>query len=56
MKAFVKDKINMIQKLKFVMETVENIWFTAFSPFPKMFSKAFFLKGRYKSQDYVVKS
>ena len=58
LKAFADDKINATQKLKFAQGSVENIvgkcWFPAFSPFPTMFSKAFFLRV-VKSQDCVGK-
>ena len=56
MKAFVN------HKLKFALGRVENIvqkirkcWFPAFSPFPTMFSKAFFSRG-VKSLDCMVNS
>ena len=60
-KAFADDKIILAQKLKFVLEKVENIvgkgekcWLPPFSPFPTMFSKAFFPRGL-KNQDCMVK-
>ena len=62
-KAFADNKITLIQKLKFILERVENIvgsnrikcWLPAFHPFPTMFSKGFFSKG-FESRDCVVKS
>ena len=61
LKAFADDKINVTKKLKFVVGWVENIvgkrrkcWLPAFSPFPTMFSKGYFLMV-IKSQDCVVK-
>ena len=60
-KAFADDKINVYQKLKFVLRWVENnlgkgenVVRSIFS-FPKKFSKALFLRV-IKSQDYVVNS
>ena len=51
LKRFADNKINVIQKQKFVLERVEKIvgkgekcWLPAFSPFPIMFSKGFFFK------------
>ena len=45
LRGFADDKINVTQKLKFVLDWVENIvgkrrkcWKPALSPFPKMFS------------------
>ena len=61
MNAFADYKIIVTQKLKFVFGWVENMgkgkkcWFLAFSPFPIMFSKAFYSRG-VKSRDCVVKS
>ena len=62
MKAFAEDKTNVTQKLKFALGRVENIvgngkknLLPAFSPFPTMFSKGYFLRV-IKSQDCVVKS
>ena len=49
LKALEDNKINVIQKLKFLFGSVENI-----SPFSPMPSKGFFLMV-VKSQDYVVK-
>ena len=43
LKALADAKINVTQILKFVSGSVENIWLPAFSPFPKMVSKAIFL-------------
>ena len=61
-KAFADDKINVTEKLKFVLGRVENIegkWENAgyqhFLLFPQCFSKGFFLKV-VKSLDCVVKS
>ena len=51
-------KIDVREKLKVELGSVENtaqIWLPAFSPFPTMFSKGFFLKV-VKSRDCVVKS
>ena len=49
LKAVVDEKINVREKLKFVLGSMENIvgkgkkcWLPAFSPFPAMFSKASF--------------
>ena len=62
LKAFADDKIDVTEKLKFVFGRVENIvgkrrkcWLPAFSPFPTMFSKGFFVRV-VKSLDCVVKS
>ena len=49
LEVFAEDKMRVTEKLKFVYRTV------AFSPFPTMFSKGFFLKV-VKRRDYVVKS
>ena len=49
LKAFADDKINVTEKSKFVFGRVP-----AFSPFPVMFSKDFFLRV-VKSRDCVVK-
>ena len=61
LEAFAEDKINVPQKLKFIAGRIENIlgkrrkcWSPAFSPFPKMFSKDFFLMV-VKNPDCVVK-
>ena len=50
LKAFEDDKINAAQKIISVFGQLENIeekkrkcWFQAFSPFPRMFLKAFSL-------------
>ena len=47
LKAFADDKINVTEKLKFVLGRLENIlekrrkcWIPAFSPFPQFFRKA----------------
>ena len=53
LKAFTANKLNVTQNIEFVSSVVENIaeerrkcWLPAFSPFPTMFSKAFFfLRG-----------
>ena len=49
----------MTQRFKFVLGRIENIvgkgekcWLPAFSPFPTMFSKAFFSRV-VKSRDYI---
>ena len=62
LKVCADDKIRATEKLKFVKGSVENIvekrtkcWLPAFSPFPTMFSKNFFLKV-IKSRNCVVKS
>ena len=61
LKAFADDKIKVTEKLKFVLGRVENCgkrrkcWLPAFSPFPTVFSKGFFLWG-IKSRDCVVMS
>ena len=59
--AFADDKIIMTQKLKILLERVENIvgkrrkcWLPAFSPFLTMFSDTFFSAG-VKSWDREVK-
>ena len=53
LKAFADDKINVSEKLKFVVGWVEKhcgkrrkCWLPAFYPFPTMFLKDFFFKGR----------
>ena len=50
-KAFADNIINVTEKLKFALRRVENIggkrrkcWLPAFSPFPTMFSKGYFVK------------
>ena len=62
LKSIAGDKLNAIEKLKFLMGQVENIvgkrrkcWFPAFSPYLTMFSKDLSVKV-VKSQDYVLKS
>ena len=62
LKAVADNKVNAIEKLKFVLGWVKNIvgirrkcWFPARSPFPTMFSKGIFLRV-VKSWDCVVKS
>ena len=57
-----EDKINVTEKLKFVLEKLENMvgkgrkcWLPGFSLFPIMFSKAFLYRV-VKNQDCVVKS
>ena len=62
LKAFADDKINMIEKLKFLLGKVENIvgkgenaGYQHFLLFPTMFSKGFSLMVT-KSLEYVVKS
>ena len=52
LKAFADDKINVTKKLKFALGLEEKnckkrrkCWLPAFSPFPTMFSKGFFLQG-----------
>ena len=60
MKAIADDKLNTIDKLKFVLGWVENIvgkrrkCFQNFLLFPTMFSKGIFLRV-VKSRDCVVK-
>ena len=60
LKGFADDKINVTQKLKFVLGRVENIVGKGenagnqFSPFPTLFSKGFLYRV-VKSQDCVVK-
>ena len=51
LKVFAHDKINVIEKVRFVLGRIENIvekgenaGLPAFSPFPTMFSRAFFFK------------
>ena len=62
LKKIADDKINLIQKLKFVYGWVENIvgkgkkcWLPAFSPFSTMLSEGIYLVI-VKTQDRVVKS
>ena len=58
LKGFAEDKIDVTEKLKFVLGRVENIvgkGENAGSPFPTMFSKGFFLRV-VKSLDCVVKN
>ena len=62
LRAFADDKINMTEKLKFVLGKVENIvekgenaGYQHFLLFPTMFSKGFPFKV-VKSRDCVVKS
>ena len=62
MEAFADNKINVTEKLKFLLKQVENIvgkgekcWLPAFSPFLTVFSKVFFSKV-IKSRHCVVKS
>ena len=50
---FADDKINVTEKLKFVLERIEKhcgkrkkCWLQAFSLFPLMFSKGFLFQGR----------
>ena len=52
LKAFKDNKIKVAERLKFVLEWVENIvekgekcWLPAFSPFPTIFSKDFFFRS-----------
>ena len=58
-KDFADDKIEVTEKLDFVLGRVEKIvrkcWLPAFSPFPTLFSKGCFLRV-VKSRDCVVKS
>ena len=61
LKAFADHKINVTEKLKFVSSRIENIFgkgenagYQHFSPFPKMFSNASFLRV-FESWDCVVK-
>ena len=71
LKAFVEDKSNVAEKLKFILGSVENIvekgenaGYSAFSHFPTMFSKGFYVGGGgggggggfVKSRDCAVKS
>ena len=51
LKAFTDDKINVKKKMKCILRWVEKncgkrrkCWFPAFSPFPTMFSKGFYLR------------
>ena len=60
-KAFADNKINVTEKLKFVLgkgkkhfEKRRKCWLPAFSPFPTMFSKVFSFRV-IKSRDCVVK-
>ena len=39
LKAFEDDKMNVTEKLKFVLGKVETLWLSAFSPFHTMYSK-----------------
>ena len=62
LKPFADNKINSAEKLKFVLERVENIvgkgenaGYPQFLLFPQCFQKSFIL-GVIKIQDYVVKS
>ena len=62
LKALADDKVNVIIRLKFALERVENIvgkmrkcWLPAFSPFPTMFSEGYFFRV-VKIRDCVVKS
>ena len=62
LKAFANDEVNVTEKFKFVLGSVENIVgkrrkcrFPAFSPLSTMFSKVFFFRV-FKDQDCVVKS
>ena len=59
MKALAEDKINVTEKLKFLSGQAENILGKGENAdhqhFPKIFSKAFFLRV-IKSRDRVVKS
>ena len=56
--AFANCKIDMIQELQFILDRIENIVgkekMLAFSPFPTMFLKAFFLRN-VKSQESFLK-
>ena len=57
LKAFADNNLNVNEKLKIVLGRVENIVgkrLNAFSPFPTMFAKGFFLRV-VKSRDCVVK-
>ena len=45
-KAFADNKLNLVEKLVFVMGWVENIVGKGENAFPTMFSKGFFLGGR----------
>ena len=61
LKAIADDKVNVTEKLKFVLGRVENIvgkgekcWLPAFSCFSTMFSKGFWYRVL-KSHDCVVK-
>ena len=63
-KAYADDNSNVVKMMKFVYDLAENIvgkeeilvanWLPAGSPFPTMFSKAFFFKV-VESWDCVVK-
>ena len=61
LEVFADDKTNVTEKLKFLLERVENTgkrrkcWLPAFSPFPTMFSKGYLYRV-IKSQDCGVKS
>ena len=61
-KAFADDKINVTEKVKFVLESIKKhcekrrkCWLPAFSPFSTMFSNVFLLSV-VKRWDCVVKS
>ena len=62
LKALADDKLKVAKMRISLFDRVENTvgkgekcWLPAFSPFPTVFSKAFFCKF-VKSRDYVVKS
>ena len=62
LKVFADNKLNIARMMKFLLDTVENtvgkkeeMLVTSISPFPTVFSKAFFF-WVVKSWDYVVKS
>ena len=58
-KAFADDKLYVAKIMICVFDRVEKIagkcWLRAFSPFPTMFSKGFFLRV-VESRDYVAKT
>ena len=55
LKAFVDDKLDVTQKMKFALGRVENIVGNVENaPFPAMFSEGFFVRV-VKSRDCVVK-
>ena len=63
LKAFADDRIDVAQMMISVFDKIENnvekgenAGIPAFSPFPTMFSKGFFLGAVKKSRDCVVKS